>query len=186
MLALAVAALFILTTACGNDDDASSDTTAAAAGAGSTAPAATTAAAVTTAAAAPTTGGDTATSAGDDASGASTVATAETDLGPVLVDGDGMTLYLFVPDAQGAPTCVEECAGNWPAVVGPATAGEGVDDSLLGTATRPDDDSEQATYNGWPLYTFGGDQAPGDVNGQGVGDVWFAMDAEGNAVYSSG
>ena len=42
-----------------------------------------------------------------------------------------------------------------------------------------DDGSEQATYNGWPLYYFAQDSAPGDVNGQGVGDVWYVVDATG-------
>ncbi len=73
--------------------------------------------------------------------------------GTILVDGEGMTLYMFVPDAQGPSTCEDDCLAAWPALTGPATAGEGVDEALLGTATRPDDGTEQVTYNGWPLYT---------------------------------
>ena len=94
------------------------------------------------------------------------MATAESDLGTILVDGEGLTLYLFMPDAQGPSTCEGDCLAAWPALVGPATAGEGVDESLLATATRADDGSEQVTYNGWPLYYFAQDSAPGDVNGQ--------------------
>jgi predicted lipoprotein with Yx(FWY)xxD motif len=61
------------------------------------------------------------------------------------------------------------------------SAGDGVDAALLGTAAR-DDGSQQATYNGWPLYYFGADTAAGDTNGQGVNDVWFAISARGDAV----
>jgi predicted lipoprotein with Yx(FWY)xxD motif len=118
------------------------------------------------------------------AESASTVATADTDLGTILVDDEGSTLYLFMPDAQGASMCVDTCAATWPALVGPATAGDGVDEGLLGTADRPDDGSTQATYNGWPLYHFANDTAPGDTNGQGIGDVWFVVAPDGNPVGS--
>jgi predicted lipoprotein with Yx(FWY)xxD motif len=118
------------------------------------------------------------------AESASTVATADTDLGTILVDDEGITLYLFMPDAQGASTCVDTCAATWPALAGPATAGDGVDEGLLGTADRPDDGSTQATYNGWPLYHFANDTAPGDTNGQGIGNVWFVVAADGNPVSS--
>lgn len=107
-----------------------------------------------------------------------TVAMAESDLGSILVDAEGNTLYLFMPDAQGDSTCYDDCATNWPALTGEASAGDGVDASLLGTTERTDGEI-QATYNGWPLYYFANDAAPGDVNGQGVGDVWFVLDAAG-------
>ena len=87
-----------------------------------------------------------------------------------------MTLYMFVPDAQGAPTCTGGCLEAWPLVAGPATAGEGVDAALLATAEHPEGGT-QATCNGWPLYTFIQDAAPGDVTGQASGDNWFVLDA---------
>ena len=111
--------------------------------------------------------------------------TTEGDLGTFLVDGEGMTLYVFMPDAQGPSTCEDDCLAAWPALAGPATAGEGADESLLGTAARPDDGSEQVTYNGWPLYYFAQDAAPGDVNGQGLNDVWYVVDPTGNAIDDS-
>ena len=55
------------------------------------------------------------------------------------------------------------------------------DPDLLGTTER-DDGAMQVTYNGWPLYHFGGDQAPGDRNGHGVGDVWYVVSPEGAPV----
>ena len=104
---------------------------------------------------------------------------------PFLVDGDGMSLYLFTDDTQnsGTSTCTGDCLVRWPAVIvtRTPTAGEGVDASLLGTITR-DDGTMQATYNGWPLYYFEDDTAPGDINGQGVGGVWFLVNAAGDAI----
>jgi predicted lipoprotein with Yx(FWY)xxD motif len=109
-----------------------------------------------------------------------TLSLAESDRGELLVDGEGATLYLFVPDAQGASTCYDACADNWPALVGEVSAGDGVDGGLLGSVAR-DDGSQQVTYNGWPLYYFAGDSAPGDTNGQGLNEVWFVVSATGEA-----
>lgn len=105
------------------------------------------------------------------------------DLGEVLVDGEGRTLYMFDPDAQGESTCYDECEENWPPLVteGEASAGEGIDDSKLGTVERTDG-SQQVTYNDWPLYYFGADEAAGDVAGQGVNDVWWVLNADGEPV----
>jgi predicted lipoprotein with Yx(FWY)xxD motif len=58
-------------------------------------------------------------------------------------------------------------------------AGDGVDESLLSTITR-DDGTTQVTYNGWPLYTFSGDTAPGDTNGAGEEDTWFLISSTGD------
>jgi predicted lipoprotein with Yx(FWY)xxD motif len=110
-----------------------------------------------------------------------TLAVVSAALGEILVDGEGRTLYLFMPDAQGTPTCEGDCAGNWPPLVGQAAAGEGVDAALIGTAQRSDGTS-QVTYNGWPLYHFAGDAAAGDTNGQGINDVWFAVSATGEQI----
>jgi predicted lipoprotein with Yx(FWY)xxD motif len=117
------------------------------------------------------------------AAGGEGVSIVTSDLGDILVAPDGFTLYVFMPDAQGDPTCNDTCADNWPALGGPVTAGEGVDAALLGTATR-DDGSVQATYNGWPLYYFAGDPAVGDTNGQGVSDIWWVVDPAGEPISS--
>ena len=89
-----------------------------------------------------------------------------------------MTRYLYTPGSATASACTGGCASAWPPVAGPAVGGEGLDAAAFGTVTR-DDGSLQATYQGHPLYTFGGDAAPGDVNGQGASDVWYAVTAEG-------
>jgi len=107
----------------------------------------------------------------------------DASLGPILTDAGGYTVYLFTNDEQGAGTssCDGDCLAAWPAV-GELTSPSGaIDSSLVGSIERSDG-TIQATYNGWPLYTFASDEAPGDTNGQGVNDVWFVLDAEGNAV----
>ncbi len=109
------------------------------------------------------------------------VSTSETDLGSILVDAEGFTLYIFTNDTDGVSTCYDDCAANWPAVPGDTAIGADLDASLFGTAAR-DDGSEQLTVNGMPLYRFTPDEAPGDVNGQGVGGVWFVVGADGNMI----
>ena len=123
--------------------------------------------------------------------GAATVEVSEsTDFGTILVDGEGMSLYVFMADTQndGTSTCGDDdgCAAEWPPLVsdGDPVAGEGVDEALLGTLTR-DDGSTQVTYNGWPLYLFVEDTAPGDTNGQGLeefGGLWFLVSPAGEAI----
>lgn len=120
----------------------------------------------------------------DDAGDATTdtgVAVASSALGDIVVDVEGMTLYVFLPDDGGAPTCTEGCAQAWPPLAGPATGGEGVDASLLGTAEHPSG-LTMVTYGGWPLYHFANDAAPGDVNGQGVGDNWYVIAPDGTPI----
>lgn len=125
---------------------------------------------------------DTGTDAGME--GETTVAVASSDLGDILADGEGMTLYVFIPDDQGTPTCTDDCAETWPLFEGPATAGEGADDALLGTAEHPDG-TTMATYNDWPLYYFAPDEQPGDTQGQGVGDNWFVVGPDGEPIRDS-
>ena len=108
---------------------------------------------------------------------------ATTELGEVLVDGDGFSLYLFVPDGTDASSCFGDCATAWPplGVEAVGTPGAGIDPALLGEITR-DDGTAQASYNGKPLYLFSGDRAAGDTNGQGINDVWFLMGADGAGI----
>jgi predicted lipoprotein with Yx(FWY)xxD motif len=113
--------------------------------------------------------------------GGTTVAVASSKLGDILVDADGRTLYAFTKDKGDQSACSGECATNWPALTGTATAGTGVQASLLSTAMQANGDS-QVTYGGRPLYRFAGDAKPGDTNGQGVGNVWFALTADGELV----
>jgi predicted lipoprotein with Yx(FWY)xxD motif len=115
---------------------------------------------------------------------AATVDTADTDLGTVLVDGDGATLYLFDSDPEDGSSCTDACAETWPPLAGPAEAAGDVDAGLLGTIERPDG-STQVTYDGRPLYHYAADEGPGDVNGQGVGDVWWVVGPDGAAIHDA-
>lgn len=114
-----------------------------------------------------------------------TVALGSTDLGEVLVGPDGRTLYMFDPDAQGDSTCYDECATAWPPLTlddgAEPAAGDGVDAALLGTTERTDG-TTQVTYDGWPLYYWAQDAAPGDATGQAVNDVWWVLDASGEPI----
>ena len=114
-----------------------------------------------------------------------TVEVASADLGDILADPDGNTLYMFVPDQEqnGEPTCYDDCAEAWPALEaeGEPVAGEGLDQSLLGSVERTDG-ATQVTYNDLPLYYFSGDEAAGDTNGQGLMDVWYVVSPEGEPV----
>jgi predicted lipoprotein with Yx(FWY)xxD motif len=116
-------------------------------------------------------------------SGQVSVATATTSLGLILVDDRGDTLYALTTDTPGVSTCEGKCLANWPPLLtgGTPTAGAGVEAALLGTMTRSDG-TTQVTYDGKPLYTFVGDNAAGDVNGQGRNGVWFAVTAMGDYV----
>lgn len=175
-LALLVAGLLLIA-ACGTDgEEGTSDTTVA----GTDAPTTSAAEATTTAAAEETT-----TSAAAEATTSAAMAegihTADTDLGAILVDGEGFTLYLFTNDTEGTSNCNEGCIENWPAVPGDTTVGADLDASLFSTITRADG-NEQLAVNGMPLYRYTPDEAPGDINGQGVGGVWFVVGADGNMI----
>lgn len=116
--------------------------------------------------------------------GSGTVEAAEVSgLGEVLVDAEGMTVYLYTPDKGTESTCYGECEAAWPPVMaeGKPTAGEGAMSSALGTTKRKDG-SMQVTYEGHPLYTFSGDEAAGEANGQELDGTWFVLDESGNAV----
>jgi len=120
------------------------------------------------------------------ASGKGSVALASTQLGKVLVDGKGRTLYLFEADKGAMSKCSGACAAAWPPLTssGKPTAGTGVVASKLGTAKRPDG-TTGVTYAGHPLYTYAGDTAPGQTAGEGLTDYgaeWYALSAAGKTV----
>lgn len=103
------------------------------------------------------------------------------ELGEVLTDGEGFTLYRFDKDTADPPAshCEGDCAKTWPVVSARnATAAAGTDASLIGRITR-DDGTEQLTVGGWPVYRYAADTAPGDAKGQGVGGTWFAAAPDG-------
>jgi predicted lipoprotein with Yx(FWY)xxD motif len=127
-------------------------------------------------------------------SGATSVikTTSNAKLGTILVDSSGDTVYRFDADSANPPTsnCEGSCAALWPPVLagsGTVTA-QGFPQSDLGTITRPDG-TKQVTMNGWPLYTYAGDTAAGQTNGQGIngsGGLWWAVTGSGARASNSG
>lgn len=105
----------------------------------------------------------------------------DTALGPILVDQDGMTLYVFTKDSPAESVCTGECLRTWPPVSGDVEAGDGAQAHLLGSIER-DDGTSQATYKDMPLYYYAQDDSAGDVNGQGVQGTWYVLAPDGSLV----
>jgi len=114
------------------------------------------------------------------------LASAQTPLGSILVNGQAMTLYTFAADKGGRSVCDAACIAYWPPVKAPAqlpASLAGVT-AKLGTTTR-DDGSSQLTVGGRPVYTYVGDKEPGDTNGQGTnisGGLWWVVSPAGAVV----
>lgn len=113
------------------------------------------------------------------------------ELGQILVDSDGRTLYLFEKDDEGDESyCAGECANAWPPLItkGEPQAGSGIDASKVTTFTR-DDGNTQVSYADHPLHYYAGDQAPGDTTGNDLdqfGAGWYALTASGDGTEDSG
>jgi predicted lipoprotein with Yx(FWY)xxD motif len=106
------------------------------------------------------------------------------DIGRIVVDGRGFTLYRSDGDKASPPkaNCVGTCAREWPPMT--TVAGlkvSGIDQSLVGSVTRPDG-VEQVTLAGWPVYSHATDEMPGETSGQSVGGTWFAIAPDGAKV----
>ena len=113
---------------------------------------------------------------------AAPVATATVDLGEILVDAEGLTLYGFINDIDGVPTCNDACADAWPPVlVDGSDLPDGLDPEVF-SVVELSDGTSQLKAGRWPLYLFAGDAAPGDVNGQGSGGVWFVAASDGSLI----
>jgi len=98
----------------------------------------------------------------------------------VLTNSSGFTLYWFAPDTPTKSNCYGTCALYWTPVVGSSAAGPGVT-GKLGTIRRKSG-VVQATYDRHPLYSYVGDAAPGQANGNDTnlnGGVWHEMAASG-------
>ena len=100
--------------------------------------------------------------------------------GKILVDGKGMTLYMYTKDAPGVSNCSGGCAKAWPPLFtqGSPILGAGVDASLIGSAALADG-TKIVTYNKMPLYYWAKDTKPGDITGLGVGGVWYLVSDTG-------
>jgi len=101
--------------------------------------------------------------------------------GAIVVDSSGHTLYVFRRDTPGSgrSECYDECARQWPVLAAqlevPVSANL---TGAVGSIVRADG-SRQMTLNGWPLYRFAGDTAPGELSGHRQDGSWFAVSPAG-------
>lgn len=100
----------------------------------------------------------------------------KTSIGYVLTNSKGFVLYWLSKDDKGVKSvCTGNCLTAWPAVTGQPTIASGIKlNGFIGTITRPGG-VIQATYNGYPLYTYAGDKAPGQTSGNGEAGVWHVI-----------
>jgi len=107
-------------------------------------------------------------------------------LGEIIVDSKGFTLYDFHKDKGGKSACYGACASTWPPLTtsGAPHATSGAEASKLGT-TRRSDGTMQVTYDGHPLYTYVADAKPGEAKGNdfsSFGAQWYALTPSGKEV----
>lgn len=113
-----------------------------------------------------------------------------TGLGTILVNSQGRTLYMLSSESDGHLTCTNanSCTRYWfevnlPSGTKSASAGSGAQSALLGTETGAT--GTVVTYNGWPLYTYSGDTAAKQANGEGLksyGGTWYVLGATGSPI----
>lgn len=125
-----------------------------------------------------------ATASAPAATGPTTLGVATSDLGEIVVDADGMSVYYFTKDVaeSGVSACTDDCLVAWPPVISETDTPEveGVTGDV-GTIETPEGEL-QMTINGMPIYYFNKDLAAGDTNGQAVGDVWYVVAPDGTMI----
>jgi len=103
--------------------------------------------------------------------------TETTRAGRVLASSRGLTLYYYGEDKPGSgkSVCTGGCATAWPPLVAPVKAPAGVRlPGPLGMITRPGG-VRQVTLNGYPVYLYAGDKAPGQAAGNGIEGAWHVV-----------
>ncbi|MGW6707244.1 SCO0930 family lipoprotein [Streptomyces sp. NPDC054956] len=122
------------------------------------------------------------------AEGAGLSVAADPELGKILVNAEGRTLYRFDKDSAWPMKfgCLDACLNTWkPAAPVDKEKASGIPARLVGSVKRPDG-SEQLTIDCWPVYLFTGDTAPGQTNGHGKQGLWFAVNDAGKKVPAAG
>src|SRR5258708_5902310 len=91
-----------------------------------------------------------------------------------LTDAQRKTLYYFTADSATQSACSSSCAQMWPPLLFAGSGAPSSSTSLAGKlSVQMDANGSQIEYNGHPLYTFSGDTAPGQTNGEGLFGMWF-------------
>jgi predicted lipoprotein with Yx(FWY)xxD motif len=122
------------------------------------------------------------------ASHATKVELRHTELGKVLVDSSGDTLYRFTKDSRDKDVCqsISKCSVTWPPLTSSArpVAGPGVKSSLLSTI-KLSNGARQVTYAGRPLYRYAETSEAGEtayVGAEEFGGKWYALNAAGSTI----
>jgi predicted lipoprotein with Yx(FWY)xxD motif len=120
---------------------------------------------------------------GGEMGAASTLGTAETNLGKIVVDGAGMTVYYFTKDVpnSGKSSCTGDCLAAWPPVLAETEPKLDGVTAKVGLIDTPDG-KHQVTLNGMPIYYWAQDKAPGDTSGQDVNEVWYVVAPNGDMI----
>ncbi|WP_165988788.1 SCO0930 family lipoprotein [Streptomyces sp. YIM 98790] len=103
------------------------------------------------------------------------------ELGPVVTDAQGRTLYRFSNDTAWPMVshCTGACLDVWkPAAPVDTERLDGVDPELISVLDRPDG-TEQLAIDCWPVYWYTGDAVPGDTKGHNAQGMWFAVTPDG-------
>jgi predicted lipoprotein with Yx(FWY)xxD motif len=88
-------------------------------------------------------------------------------------------------DSKNHATCDASCQHYWPATAAGKAHGTA---ATVGSTALPGGGTTE-TVGGWPVYTYSGDQHPGDVNGEGInefGGTWYAVSTNGTPVMPGG
>ncbi len=106
----------------------------------------------------------------------------DSQLGTILVDNKGLTLYMHTKDGKNSSACTGACAASWIPVTGTSIeVADGLDSGDFELFDRGDGD-KQVSFNGHPLYRFSSDKKRGQTNGQGVNYIWYVAGANGEPV----
>jgi predicted lipoprotein with Yx(FWY)xxD motif len=119
--------------------------------------------------------------------GPASVKVGQSRLGPILVDANGRTLYLFTQDKPRRALCTSDylnCTTSWPPLMttGRPDGQTGVKTGLLGSLHRTKPSGSQVSYNHHPLYRYIEDERPGDIKGQGMFDYWYVLSPSGRPI----
>lgn len=116
------------------------------------------------------------------AAGTALFAVESATLDEIVIDAQGFVLYRSDRDTAGVDdsACTGQCLQSWlPVPCQGEVRVEGIDRQLVTCFTRSDG-RRQLSLAGWPLYGYTGDRMPGDTNGHGQSDEWFAISPNGS------
>ena len=92
----------------------------------------------------------------------------------ILTNAQGLALYYFTPDTASKTVCTGACAQTWPPLLFTGTGKPTASTALPGEVeVYTNANGNQVIYNDHPLYTYSGDSAAGQTQGEGLFGKWF-------------